>query len=154
MGHLMSSAKAFSARGLPVDYSFYSDHEPYILNGAFQLDNQAEEPLQFAVRKVWCQVPGQNLPVEHFFVYRLPDFNEEDPATIQQPPHLTTQFEVSFPQISAAPYMRQHIQVGIELVVAGDALAVFSIYRISRRTKRGGELTTTGITGADHGLRK
>lgn len=131
----MSSAKTFSARGLTVDYSFYSENEPYILNGAFQLDNQAEEPLQFAVRKVWCQVPGQHLPVEHFFIYRLPDFNEEDPSAIQQPPHMTTQFEVSFPQISAVPFMQQDIQVGIELVVAGDALTVFSGYRISRRTK-------------------
>lgn len=133
----MSYAKTFSVHGLPVDYSFYSDLEPYILNGAFQLENQAEDPLQFAVRKVWCQVPGQNLPVEHFFVYRLPDFNEEDPAAIQQPPHMTSKFEVSFPQISAVPYMQQDIQVGIELVVAGDALTVFSGYRISRRTKDG-----------------
>jgi hypothetical protein len=136
-GHSMSTAKAFSACGVPVDYSFYSDQEPYILNGAFLLDNQAEEALQFSVRRVWCQVPGQNLPVEHFFVYRLPDFNEEDPAAIQQPPHMTTQFEVSFPQISAVPYMQQDIQVGIELVVAGDVLTVFSGYRISRRTKHG-----------------
>jgi hypothetical protein len=135
-GQPMSSAKAFSARGVPVDYSFYADHEPYILNGAFQVDNQAEEPLQFAVRKVWCQVPGQNLPLEHFFVYRLPDFKEEDPAAVRLPPRTTAQFEVSFTQISAVPYMQQKIQVGIELVVAGEAVTVFSAYRISRRTKR------------------
>ena len=132
----MISTKNFKVRGIPVDYTFYSDHEPYILNGAFQIDNQAEGPLQFAVRKVWCQVPGQNLPLENFFVYRLPDFNEEDSTAIQQPPQLSAQFEVSFPQISAVPYIQQKIRIGIELVVAGEAVTVFSTYRISRRTKR------------------
>jgi hypothetical protein len=136
-GYPMNPVKAFSVRGIPIEYSFYSDHEPYILNGAFQLNNQADETLQFAVRRVWCQVPGQNLPLEHFFVYRLPDFDEEDPTTIQQPPHTTTQFEVSFPQVTATPYMKQKIQIGIELVVAGEVVIVFSTYRISRRTKRG-----------------
>ena len=132
----MSSAKAFTARGVPVDYSFYADHEPYILNGAFNVNNQGKEPLQFAVRRVWCQVAGQTLPQEHFFVYRQPDFGEEDPTAIQQPPQTTAQYEVSFPQISAVPYLQQMIQVGIELEVAGEAVTVFSTYRISRRTKR------------------
>jgi hypothetical protein len=133
---IMTSSKTFLARGMPVEYSFYSDREPYILNGLFQLDNQSESPLQFSVRKVWCQVPGENLPLDSFFVYRFPDFTEEDPATIQQPPLSKVQYEVSFPKILAVPYLRQPIQIGIELEVMGETVSVFSSYQISRRTKR------------------
>ncbi|MHB9033167.1 MAG: hypothetical protein ACYC6L_08980 [Anaerolineae bacterium] len=141
----MSSSAAFSTRGVLVNYSFYSDREPYILNGAFQLANKDTQPLAFSVCKVWCQVAGQVLPQDTFFVYRLPDLDEEDTKEILIPPLKTVRFEVSFPQISAVPYLQQKIQIGIELAVAGATVTIFSNYRISRRTKRGGRSTPNNL---------
>ncbi len=134
----MTSPQTFSASGIPVEYSFYADHEPYILNGIFQLESQAGSPVQFSVLKVWCQSAEQSLPLDHFFVYRLPDYIEEDPKAIHQLPHETVQYEVSFPRIHAVPYLHQPVQVGVELEVAGERVTVFSPYNIHRRTQRRG----------------
>ncbi len=132
----MNSPKNFYAQGIPVEYSFYSDHEPYILNGTFEIENKSELTLQFSIHQVWCQVLDRRMPIAQFFVYRLPGFEEEDPLTLQQPPNTTVQYEVSFPQIPAVPYLNEQIQIGIELEISGEMITVLSPYQISRRTKR------------------
>jgi hypothetical protein len=132
----MSTVQSFRACGILVDYSFYADREPYILNGAFALDNRSETPLRFSVRQVWCQAAGQVVPCEQYFVYRLPSFDQEDPEDISLLPGTSAQFEVSFPQLSAVPYLQSEVEVGIELRVAGTPVTVLSPYRITRRTPR------------------
>lgn len=132
----MSSPTTFHAGGVPVDYSFYSDQEPNIRNGTFEVTNQAADSLHFAVHRIWCRAGGQELPLAQFFVYRQPNFEEEDPVAIQQPPQSTVQYEVTFAPISAAPYLQEEIEVGIELLVEGETTTVFSPYHITRRTKR------------------
>ena len=126
----------FTATGITVEYSFYSDQEPSISHGTIQIDNQSRDPLRFSIRKTWCQVDDEIIPIDSFFVYKLPNYDVREPKAIHQPPRSTIQYEISFPKFSAVPYLDRDIQIAVELDLDGEAVTALSPYIVSRRTKK------------------
>jgi hypothetical protein len=130
------SHNVFTATGIPVAYSYYSDQEPSISHGTIQLENQSKDPLRFSIRKIWCQVDDEIIPIGNFFVYKLPNYDVRESKSIHQPPRSTIQYEITFPKLSAVPYLDREIQIAVELEAAGEVVTVLSPYTISRRTKK------------------
>jgi hypothetical protein len=127
---------SFNARGIPVHTSFYSNEEPAITHGALEIENLDDQVIHISVRQVKLQAGDDVVLINPFFVYQLPDYNEKDPKNIQQPPLVTTQYDISFLRLSAAPYLNITIQIEIELEVNGEVIILHSPYTISRRTSR------------------
>ena len=127
---------SLSARGLPVQRSFYSNQEPVVTHGSFELENSGREPMMLSIGRVRLLGGSDIIPIDDFFLYLLPDYEEKDPALIELLSLTTSQYEISFPPISAVPYLIEDIEVEIMLEVAGETVQVRSPYQISRRTPK------------------
>jgi hypothetical protein len=127
--------KSLTARGIPVERSFYSNQEPFITHGTIELENSGDSPVSLAVEQVRCLAGNDVTPIEDFFLYLLPDYVEGDPDQIELPANTTSQYEVSFPRLSAVPYLSDEIQIEVTFTTdRGERFQARSPYHISRRT--------------------
>jgi hypothetical protein len=132
----MKQSHSLTARGIPVDRSFYSYQEPVITHGTFELENSGEAPIGLSIGQVRCLGGSDIIPIESFFLYLLPDYGEMDPSRIEVAPLTTSQYEITFPSFSAVPYLIEGIQIEVTLEVDGETVQVRSAYKISRRTPK------------------
>ena len=132
----MKQPQSLIVKGIAVDRSFYSNQEPVITHGTIELMNSGEESLIVAIGQVRCLGGSDIIPIDSFFLYLLPDYDEKDPYRIELLPDTTSQYEISFPLISAVPYLTEEIQIEATLEVDGETVQVRSPYHISRRTPK------------------
>ncbi|MBD2355180.1 hypothetical protein H6G41_11200 [Tolypothrix sp. FACHB-123] len=124
------------SRGIPVETSFYSPQEAVITHGVIEIANHSQTVYQAAIKKVICHVGAETIPVDSFFLYRLPDYEELDSNKFTQTGLTTSQYEVSFSSIPAISYLNREIQVEIELSFNGEVISLRSPYMITIRTKK------------------
>jgi hypothetical protein len=122
--------------GLPVDKSYYSHEEPMITHGAIEVENTGDQPVQISIRKGALHAGDKAIPLEGFFLYLLPDYEEKDPKGFQQPPHSKSRYEITFPHLPAAAAANTGIAVEFELEANGKSASVRSPYTLTRRTKK------------------
>jgi hypothetical protein len=130
-------ASSIIVRGIPVYKSYYSNEKPTITHATIELKNLDKKVIQVSIRRVTCRAGDDAIPIDRYFLYQLPDYEEKDFKSIEQSPLTTTQYEISFPPILAAPYVNRNIQVEVELELNGETALVSSPYTLSRRTKKG-----------------
>lgn len=128
--------QSLNVQGITVHRSFYSTQEPVITHGVIELQNSEQNSHQVAIRKVTFKSGDDTIPINDFFLYQLPDYQEVDPNNLEQPPLTTNQYEISFQAISAVPYLNREMQVEVELDLNGKTVVLASPYIISIRTKR------------------
>lgn len=124
------------AKGITVHKSFYPHQEPVVTHRIFELKYSGPAAMVLSIDQVRVLAEGEIIPIESFFLYLLPDYDELDPSRIELAPSSTSQFEVSFPSFSAVPYLNQDIEIELSLEVAGETVSVRSPYQISRRTPK------------------
>ena len=95
----MKQSHSLTARGIPVDRSFYSYQEPVITHGTFELENSGEAPIGLSIGQVRCLGGSDIIPIESFFLYLLPDYDEMDPSRIEVAPFTISQYEITFPSL-------------------------------------------------------
>ena len=132
----MSDFESLDAKGLKVEKIFYSYQEPTITHGAFKLENGSEEMVSFSISQVRCLAGGDVIPIEEFFLYLLPEYEEQEPSGFELPPNSIQQYEVSFPPVSAAAYLRADVHIEVTLDQDGKTIKVLSPYEIIRRTPK------------------
>lgn len=134
----MTQLKSLAARGIAVQRSFYSNQEPVITHGIIELRNSGVASATLSIAEVKCLVGTDVITIEDFFLYLLPDYEETEPGHVELPSGATRQYEISFPRLSAVPYLPEDIEIEVTLEFGEDRIRVRSPYRISRRTlKRG-----------------
>jgi hypothetical protein len=122
--------------GLAVDKSYYAHEEPLITHGAIEVENTGDQPVQLSIRKGSIHAGDKVIPLQGFFLYLLPDYEEKDPKGFQQPPHSKSRYEITFPHRSAAAAAASDIAVEFELAANGKSLSVRSSYTLTRRTPK------------------
>lgn len=136
MAVLNMALASLSLTGIPVHSSFYSSEEPTITHGIIEVDNRNKEGIHFSILRVRCLAKGDKITIATFFVYRLPDYEEEDPDNIEQLPQTTVQYEISFAPIPATPYLGGEIQIDVELQINNETSSVYSPYYMTRRIEK------------------
>ena len=130
----MKQSHSLTARGIPVDRSFYSNQEPVITHGTFELENSGQAPIVLSISQVRVLGGDDIIPIDSFYLYLLPDYDEMEPGHIEVSPLTTSQYEITFQSFSAVPYLLEDIQIEVTLEVDGEMVQVQSPYHISRRT--------------------
>ncbi|MFQ5433399.1 MAG: hypothetical protein ACE5FD_00825 [Anaerolineae bacterium] len=129
-------SESFTVRGIQVYQNYYSTEEPTITHGIIELENLGKNTVCFSIRQVRCLAQDDAILMDSFFVYGLPEYNEEDPKNIHQRPLTTVQYEISFPSVSAIPYLNREIQIEVEVKINDEVVLVNSTYRLIKRIKR------------------
>ena len=132
----MSDPESLRVKGLKVEKIFYSYQEPSITHGVFEVENRDEETVLFSIGQVRCFGGSDVIPIEKFFLYQLPEYEEQEPYGIELPPTSAIQYEVSFPPVPAIAYLLEDIRIEVTLEIAGETVRVLSPYEIIRRTPK------------------
>lgn len=122
--------------GLEVVKSFYSLQEPNITHARFEIVNSGSEAVNLTVHTVSCRSKDHLITVPEFYLYALPDYLEQENKRIEQAANTTSQFEISFPPVSAANFSPDPIMVEIEFAADADTIKVHCPYVIAFRTEK------------------
>ena len=130
----MAINKTLIFREIPVQASFYPHQEPTVTHGVMELENPDNVVHQVSIKQVAFHAGEDRIPINNFFLYRLPDYEEIDSRTIVQPALTTSQYEVSFSPIAISGYATGDMYLTVELESNGDIVALRSMYQLTFRT--------------------
>lgn len=124
------------AQGLPVDIHFYRPNSPAITFGNFQLNNNGANAIELSITHVACRVGDVQTAVDDYFLYVLPDYEEQDVDKITLASCSENVFEISFAAIDLSELPFGDVVVAVRLCVDDVEFDVMSPVTITIRTRR------------------
>ncbi|NJO02120.1 MAG: hypothetical protein HC880_10890 [Bacteroidia bacterium] len=125
-----------SISGIEVKKIYYSASEAKITHGAFELTNTSEHSVELSISSLLCRVEDQKIAIPQFFVYKLLDYDELNPAEIQLAAQETLSLEISFAQIPATTYLNQEIMIEATFQQGNHFQEARSPYLLTIRTAK------------------
>lgn len=121
-------------KGLKVVKNVYSNHEPSITHGRFEIQNIGAESESLTIYKVNCRANNHLISVPDYYLYLLPDYIEHEKKYIVQAPMAVTRYELSFSPVSAAEYSHKKIKIEVIFSVNGKMATLYCPYVFDFRT--------------------
>lgn len=122
--------------GLEVTKDYYSKEEPFITHGLFHVRNRTNAVIGFSVRQVSCLAGSESIKIPGYYLYKLPDYQEIEQAEIMLNRDESVHLEISFPGISAAPFLHENVCVELQIFFENRLKSIRSPIRIRIRTKK------------------
>lgn len=123
-------------KGMEVQKYYYSDEEPMITHGVFQIQNNTKVSEEIVINKVSCVIGKNIFPISKYFIYKLPDYIEINDRTIKVPPIHSLKVEISFSFFSALSHLNEDIFIEIVIEMKGEKTTIKSPYTLGIRTKK------------------
>ena len=122
--------------GLPVKKVYYKGQVPKISNGYFKISNKSEQLMAISVLDVHVSDGEKKIPINDFFLYKLPEYIALDPKKINLERKEVLQLDLSFPFISDAGLQKNKIKVYLTLKVNDDTIQSSSLVELDFRVPK------------------
>jgi hypothetical protein len=107
--------------GLPVKKVYYKGQIPKISNGHYKITNNSKNTATIRVLEIWVTDGENKIPIDEYFVYKLPDYTELDPKNISIRENEEFQLDLSFQFIpDDVGLNKKMIKVNMTIKVDGE----------------------------------
>ncbi|GAA0879200.1 hypothetical protein GCM10009119_21680 [Algoriphagus jejuensis] len=113
-------------KGIPVNKVYYQGQEPKITNGNFEITNQSKGPIAVSVMEAHVSDGEKELPLDKYFLYKLPEYTELDPENFTVKEKQGFQLDLSFQFIPIAGLNKNNIVVNMTIKVTDDTVQASS----------------------------